>query len=177
MNTTTPGTYAGIGSRETPNNILHLMDAIATHLSLLGFTLRSGGAPGADSAFESGCDRAAGKREIYIPWPGFQHRFSVRDDRGFVQVGVGKNALDMAAKYHPAWERCSRGAQALHARNCYQVLGRRLDTPVNFVICWTKHAAGSGGTGQALRIAKDHDIPIYDLCDPDARAYWENQIS
>jgi hypothetical protein len=49
------------------------------------------------------------------------------------------------------------------ARNCYQMLGLDLKTPVEFVICWTPQGKGAGGTGQALRIARDLKIPIYDL--------------
>lgn len=39
--------YAGIGSRETPLQILSLMEQIAMSLSKVGFTLRSGYADGA----------------------------------------------------------------------------------------------------------------------------------
>lgn len=54
--------YAGIGSRETPRSILDLMTAIARKLEALGYTLRSGGATGADTAFEEGVERL---KEIY----------------------------------------------------------------------------------------------------------------
>ena len=67
----------------------------------------------------------------------------------------------MAAEFHPAWDRCSRGARALHARNCHQVLGWDLKTPSEFILCWTKDGKASGGTGQAMRIAKAFNIPIY----------------
>ena len=46
--------YAGIGSRLTPAPVLDLMNRIATHLVKKGWTLRSGGADGADTAFASG---------------------------------------------------------------------------------------------------------------------------
>jgi hypothetical protein len=39
--------YAGIGSRETPKDILDLISKIAIKLESLGYTLRSGGADGA----------------------------------------------------------------------------------------------------------------------------------
>lgn len=48
-------TYAGIGSRNTPEPVLALMQRCATRLEVLGYTLRSGGANGADSSFEAGC--------------------------------------------------------------------------------------------------------------------------
>jgi hypothetical protein len=35
------------------------------------------------------------------------------------------------------------------------------------VICWTSRGLGGGGTGQAIRIAKAHKIPVFDLGKPD----------
>lgn len=45
-------TYAGIGSRETPMEVLELMTKASTWLGTKGYTLQSGGAIGADMAFE-----------------------------------------------------------------------------------------------------------------------------
>ena len=157
--------YAGIGSRETPSNILKLMTTIGVKLAPT-HTLRSGGAGGADSAFEMGVDSVRGPKQIFIPWSGFAGRMP---QRGVVFAGVGPNAMELAERFHPAWYRCSPGARKLHARNGYQVLGPRLDEPVDFVICWTPLARGSGGTGQAIRIARSRGIPIHDLADPQ----WE----
>jgi hypothetical protein len=57
----------------------------------------------------------------------------------------------------------SYGAKKLMARNCHQVLGQDLKTPVDFIVCWTKNGNINGGTGQALRIAKKLNIPVYNL--------------
>ena len=46
------------------------------------------------------------------------------------------------------------------ARNSYQVLGLKLDLPVQFIICYTD---GNGGTQQALRIANHYNIKIINL--------------
>ena len=48
----TPAAYAGVGSRETPLLVQQRMTKIAAQLSKLGYVLYSGGAEGADSAFE-----------------------------------------------------------------------------------------------------------------------------
>ena len=32
-----------------------------------------------------------------------------------------------------------------------------------FVLCWTPYGAAAGGTGQALRIAEHHHIPVFNL--------------
>jgi Predicted Rossmann fold nucleotide-binding protein involved in DNA uptake len=151
--------YAGIGSRQTPINVLNLMKQLAEVLAIKGETLRSGAADGADAAFEAGCLHAGGQAEIYLPWPGFNgHKSPLAYPH--------PDAFTLAARFHPAWNQCKQGARALHARNCHQVLGRNLDDPVSKVICWTPNGSGSGGTGQALRLAKHLNIPIYDLGNP-----------
>ena len=49
-----------------------------------------------------------------------------------------QQALVLAGQVHPAWHRCDDYAKRLHARNCMQILGRNLDEPADFVVCWTK---------------------------------------
>ena len=156
-------TYAGIGSRETPETILTLMKMIARHAALANITLRSGGAGGADLAFEEGCDSANGEKEIYIPWKGFNGSTSNL-------YNIHPLAFDYVKKYHPNPSALSQGALKLHARNTSQILGKDLNSKSTFVVCYTKGGKGQGGTGQALRIAKDNNIPIFDL------GLYENDI-
>ena len=147
--------YTGIGSRETPKEVLDLFIIVGKYLAQKGFTLRSGHAQGADQAFEIGCDQVKGKKEIYIPWKGFENSAS-----GLV---VSKEkAFELGAKFHPAWERLSDGAKKLQARNSHQILGEELCELSDFVICWTKNGKGSGGTGQAIRIANHYHVPVFD---------------
>ena len=145
-------TYAGIGSRATPDRILGLFTGLAMILDRMGFTLRSGGAEGADKAFEQGV-LYSGNKEIFLPWKHFNHN----------QSGLyppSDEAYKMAAHYHPNWNACSANAKAFHARNCHQVLGSGLNVPAAVVVCWTPNGEVTGGTGQALRIALDKEIPI-----------------
>lgn len=137
--------YAGIGSRETPDDILLYMRGIASKLYDLGYELRSGGAIGADSAFESGAH--PDKCEIF--------RASDATEAGKV----------LAAKFHPAWDRCNDYARCLHGRNSMIILGQNLDTPVDFVICWTSNGKAKGGTGLGIRIAEAYNIPVFNLKD------------
>ena len=58
--------YTGIGARNTPDKVLDLFMNIAKYLATKDFTLRSGAANGADSAFEKGCDISNGSKEIYL---------------------------------------------------------------------------------------------------------------
>jgi len=116
--------YTGIGSRETPRDIQKLFAKVATYLSEMQFILRSGGAQGADKAFEIGCNIVTGQKEIYLPWKGFggsDSNLIVKDDKAF----------DIAEKFHPYWHNLSQGARKLQARNSHQVLGLDLNTPTS----------------------------------------------
>ena len=42
-------------------------------------------------------------------------------------------------------------------------LGPHLIEPVAFILCWTPDGLVTGGTGQALRLAKDYMIPVCNL--------------
>lgn len=148
--------YAGIGSREAPDWILSYMRAIARWLGLKGYNLRSGHAPGSDFVFELGCDEVNGSKEIFLPWIGFNGSDST--------LIVNKElAFKLAEKYHKFWNSLRHPTKLLMARNGHQVLGKELNDPVKFVVCWTKNGSGEGGTGQAIRIALDYNIPIFDM--------------
>ena len=146
--------YAGIGSRETPVSICNIMSEIALKLDNLGHILYSGGALGADEAFEKG----AKNKIVFLPWNGFNNKYS--DNIHYIIPDYNE---ELIRKYHPKFSGLSSGALKLMSRNSYQVLGLDLKSPVDFIICWTKDGKASGGTGQALRIAKDYKIPIFNL--------------
>lgn len=148
-------TYSGIGSRKSPPKILDLMTRIASFMEKQGYILQSGGAPGADNAFESGVTNSDMKR-IYLPWLKFNGNTSPLYE-------VSKAALTLASYFHPSWHKLSEAGKLLMARNGYQVLGKDLSIPVEMVICYTPHGKIEGGTGQAMRIAKHFNIPIFNL--------------
>lgn len=152
--------YAGIGSRETPPEVLIVMEQIGAYLAGIGWTLRSGHADGADKAFESGSVAKNGKMEIFLPWDGFNGKCI--DDSHHVPF-ITDELEAIAKAHHPRWDRLTNGAKKMHSRNVCQILGLSLDTPATMVICWTKDAKSGGGTGQAIRIAKTNGIPVYDL--------------
>lgn len=54
--------YAGIGSRRTPMAAGDVIEELAGVLAERGYLLRSGGASGADAAFEMGCNRRRGAK-------------------------------------------------------------------------------------------------------------------
>ena len=164
--------YAGIGSRETPPDVLSDMRAIARQLATKGWTLRSGAADGADRAFEEGAldaaqtpYRGAPRPEVYLPWPSFNEDNRAMIGTRYYITEPQPEAFAIARQHHPAWHRCTGAAKSLHARNVHQILGPDVTRPIlsRFVICWTKGGEGGGGTGQALRIAKHYGVPCFDL--------------
>lgn len=172
--------YTGIGSRNTPANILELMEDIAFKLAEKGWTLRSGGAKGADSAFEKGvikyCNSVldeypnSSHSNIYIPWDSFRDSDENNQDTTLCikRKFIIKRAEEIASEIHPNWKACSRGAKALHSRNVFQVLGHwDIDYPSKFVICWAPIVGTtvSGGTRTAVELAKSRGIEVFNMAD------------
>lgn len=136
--------FAGIGARKTPKDVIEKMRKISLYLTKKGYVLRSGGADGADSAFES----TAVKSEIFLS-----------RDADF-------HAIKLAETYHPNFKALKTDyARGLMGRNMMILLGSDVlnPQPVDFVICWTPKGKITGGTGHSLRAAIDYSIPIFNL--------------
>ena len=159
--------YTGVGSRKTPPQILTMMGFIALKLAKEGYILRSGGAEGADLAFENS---AGANKQI------------------FYANQANADAMEIAGKFHPAWNAIRRDgspvvgdyARKLHGRNSFQVLGANLNEPSQFLICWTPDACkshttrnkGTGGTGTAISIAEAYGTFIYNLANAEDYFFW-----
>lgn len=165
--------YAGIGSRETPPGIEPMIEEVAKILTKFKYILRSGAAPGADSMFEK---HGTHEKEIYLPWKGFNNSESLLYLDNIDPEMVSK-ARDIAKEHHPSWKNLSDPAKKLMTRNTFQILGKDLETPASFVVCWTLGGKISGGTGQAMRIAKSLSIPIFNLYNKDCLHKIKIQIS
>jgi hypothetical protein len=156
--------YAGVGSRETPPEILARMTRISTALSSVAI-LRSGAAVGADTAFENGAEF----REIFLPWRGYNGSDSSLyiGNKNEIPESYVTRAMNIVSSTHPRPSALSYGALKLHARNVFIILGKNLNNPVRFCICWTKGGKVIGGTGMAIRICNLNRIPVFNLADPD----------
>lgn len=170
--------FAGIGSRKTPPDILELMTKIAATLSNEGYILRSGGAIGADTAFEKGTKDKTINRNI----PRNVEIFKAQDCKPWA-IEMVKQYLPNDRKNFDTWQPY---VQNLLGRNVMQILGQDGKSPVEFVICWTPSLvytdSSAGGTGYAIRCALAHNIPIINLYDNNclklAKGYLngENQL-
>ena len=142
-------TYAGIGSRETPSEVLDIMALIARTLNSAGYTLQTGNAIGADKAF----------------------RDNATNTTVFTPADATDRTREIAKEIHPMGQSLDkkRGLD-LHARNTNQVFGSNLDTPVDFVVFYAEESNNpnrpKGGTGQAVELARRKGIPTFNLADP-----------
>ena len=158
--------YAGIGARKTPPKILHLMSRIAVRLGELGYTLRSGGAAGADQAFLEGALRSGSTVELYLPKEGYRGHTAERyyGKRVTVSASIPQRAFTLAMQHHPGWERLSAFVKRLHARNAQILAGGDAESaPAKFVIAWTPRSEVVGGTGMSIKMARALGIPVVNL--------------
>jgi hypothetical protein len=155
--------YAGIGARTTPLCVMTKMESLARKLASIGYLLRSGGAAGADVAFEKGSVR----KKIYLPYKGYNGHHS----KWYMTDERVRQAYNICADNHPAWpfeKNTSRVAlRKLIARNVYIILGDNLDYYVDFLVCWTPKGKIEGGTGFGIRVAQSHGIKVFNLYDHD----------
>ena len=156
------------------------MTYIATSYEYKGKVLRSGGADGADTAFQRGV-RDPSKRQIFLPWDGFNGLKHCPENGIFYwkYLTGHKLAAETVRRYHPAPDRLSAGGFSLMARNAMQILGPTMDDPVELVVCYApldKKGNPKGGTSQAIRIAQDHGIQVKNLADESVleplRLFW-----
>ncbi len=163
--------YTGVGARDVPPEVARTMTLYGAVFAELGYTLRSGGATGSDTAFEIGCDNRQGKKEIYLPWKGYNDNPS--ELWGIPDTDAGRAAVALAADLYgqERWSRVSHGVRKLMTRNIFQVMSQNLDTLSDFVVCWTpdgvrtaeERTRKTGGTGQAIACASQYDIPVFNL--------------
>ena len=153
---------SGLERTQTPPEMLGAMTELARGLERTGWHLHSGGADGADTAFENGTTRAG--RTVYLPWKGYNDRTG--DECVTLTNSEQSHAQGVVSKYHGAWQRCSRGARALHGRNHAIIHGlghAAADRRVDAVICWTPGGATQGGTATGMKMARTAGIPVLNL--------------
>lgn len=184
-----------IGWRKTPPEIQSIMFKMGYAMAQKGNFFRYGGAGGPDLAFQNGVESfcrdnnlyPSWYQRVYLPYNGFN---GLKEDvnRGIVdfQSTVNYNkAISIARQFYrtqgtswwPDW------MQHLMGRNTYQILGEDLLTLSSCVICYTKDGSldglskTSGGTGQALRIARFHNIPVFNLQREDHLNYITEKLN
>lgn len=129
------------------------MKDIAEKLEAMGYTVRTGDAKGADTAF-----RIVDKKQVYTT-------------RDVDDLSQDSDLYKLTDEHHPVFDSLKGRAKKLIARNAYQVLGKNLNNPSDFLICWTPdgcktrkdRSKTTGGTGQTISIAYTFSVPIFNL--------------
>lgn len=183
--------YSGVGSRKTPLHILYVLSLLSYVFERNGLKLRSGGALGADTAFLDALLYPESNSQIFVTNKSIKpHYYNPKELYGLSFDGLYRQAmrLIMDNRLHKNWESCSSVALDLHNRNVFQVLGVDLETPSQFVLCWTGRGESdfsettqlTGGTGTAINTASFYGIPVFNLGDPsvlvEAIAFIEQNI-
>ena len=167
-----------IGSRQLEQKQEYFEDIklcynVCMRLAQLGVTFTSGlceiGMDGiAQKAYSKAVDLGLAKEsqfEVYVA-----DQYNIRRStlpRKHLAIVRNKDLISeterIASEVHPAWDRCNEWARGMHSRNCHQILGYDLQSPVDAVICWTPNGKTQGGTATAIRIAMKYDIPVFNL--------------
>lgn len=173
--------YTGIGSEKTPKQIQYLMTNIAYKLALLGYCLRSGGARGADTAFENGVDK-------------FLKDYPNSDSNSYKKIYTAEEFEFSKENYNFCckqlipildenrdFSRFKEYTQKLLLRDVQQVLGNWYDSiPSKFTIFWIPMTniwdPNAGGTKYATRISERNNIPLFNLFEQSTRKRLENFV-
>ena len=167
-----------IGSRQLEQKQEYFEDIklcynVCMRLAQLGITFTSGlceiGMDGiAQKAYSKAVDLGLAKEsqfEVYVA-----DQYNIRRStlpRKHLAIIRNKDLISeterIASEVHPAWDRCNEWARGMHSRNCHQILGYDLQSPVDAVVCWTPDGAVVGGTATALKLSMREGIPIFNL--------------
>jgi hypothetical protein len=174
-------TYAGIGSRETPKEVLDLMTKAAKYLDDLGYTLQTGftfknketglDEEGADKAFSDGS-----KNKTLFGPSGIRRTVKGVTTQESYDNDVTQKSNTIVKEIHPAPDMLTSGAVKLMARNTNQIFGKNLNSSVDFVLFYAKETDNplrpKGGTGQAVEMARRKGIPTINMADSN----WREQL-
>ena len=167
-----------IGSRQLEQKQEYFEDIklcynVCMRLAQLGITFTSGlceiGMDGiAQKAYSKAVDLGLAKEsqfEVYVA-----DQYNIRRStlpRKHLAIVRNKDLISeterIASEVHPSWDRCNEWARGMHSRNCHQIFGYDLQSPVDAVICWTPDGKIVGGTATALKLSMKYDIPVFNL--------------
>lgn len=151
--------YSGVGARETPDNILRAMGLVSSELAKRNWHLRSGGARGADSAFE---EKAGNNYTSYRVADGFPYRGI--PIVSFSDFSPTEDEIAFTKSHYKSYNYKSDYIKGLQIRNGRILRGLGPDyLHSKFVVCWTEGGKDIGGTGVTIRMAHTLNIPVFNL--------------
>lgn len=194
----TTNSYTGVGSRETPPDVLILMRRIGYVMAMKGISLRTGEADGADHAFYKGVIDANDihgvkfKNEVFVASAPKEYHY-VNDVVDIFRSDLMPSFAiqefrETAIMIRGSWDDLSLFGAKCHIRNVAQVLGGDGKSPSRGLICWAKPVNPIkvtdskmryvvGGTNTAYCTAILHNIPVYNLHELEHRVYFEDWVN
>ena len=194
----TTNSYTGVGSRETPPDVLILMRRIGYVMAMKGISLRTGEADGADHAFYKGVIDANDihgvkfKNEVFVAGGPKEYHY-VNDIVNIFSSDLMSTApiqgfRETAVRIRGSWDNLSYFGAMCHIRSVAQVLGVDGNSPSRGMICWAKPVNPSkmtdtqiqyveGVTNTAYCTAILHNIPVYNLHELEHRVYFEDWVN
>ena len=178
-------TVALIGSRKAPKLYRDMGTDIAMCLARQGIEMISGGAIGMDKAFEKGYTLTHNRYlcNIVLPTPTFGGYDLSHSNVTCIQdypENIIRVCDRLIKEIHPYYDEIEKGSFAYwaHIRNCVQVLGLDLMSPVDEVFLWAPpNGIGvKGGTNTAFRIAQANGIPCWNLAKSEHIYYVEDRF-
>ena len=155
---------ACVGSRETPPDVLQVMERLGGAIVRARLVLVSGNAPKADQAWARGANAVNAHRvELCLPWAEFEAQ-SQRMENTIRVLSAPVTArhqryVQIAQTVHGrGWGALSPGTQRLFARNAMIVEGAIA------AVGWSNpDKVSGGGTGMAFRVARFLKVPVFDM--------------
>ncbi len=163
---TDPTLYISVaftGNKEAPPEVLEKVKEMAQFLESRGFTIRMGG----DGSVEEAAEKAATKKELILPWKGFNEK----DSQLTWSI---ERAHHIAKLFHPTYDQLKKGVHGILAKNARLVMGHKMLSPATLVIVWTPDGversrdvvSTTGFTGHVIKIANAAGIPVFNLGNP-----------
>lgn len=152
--------YVGTGNRDTPNDVLQQMEALAKTLESFGYTLRSSAMDGPPMAFEKGTKDV----ELHLPWKDFNQRHS----KSYFNTDEIKTIAKM---FQPTFDGLKPVIQAFLSTNVRTLLGKDLKSRAMFVVLWSADGAEksvectqtTGSMAHVIKLATAMKIPVFNL--------------
>lgn len=175
--------YAGVGSRDISEDERLRCTNLGAYLRANGVALNSGHADGADIAFEEGARISVELLHkppddvMFLPYAGFNKAKNIKtfiDSGSYVVPEFNERVVELVTQVVPYLnnlkfdKKTGRVSFTYHAflRNGYQVMGRDLDTPVDFLVAcsdWDGKGSVKGGTRVAWDLATCMGIPCFNI--------------
>jgi hypothetical protein len=148
--------YSAFGSSSELNtDILSFCSDISSALSKLGWILRSGAEKGIDTAFEYGCDKVNGTKDIYLPYRNYNNN----DSNNYY---ISLYSLNSVKQNFCKYSSLTYNEIRAKARNYQILLGQNLSKPSNIALVYN-YDSDDDNVKQLIEIAQVNVITVIDI--------------